>query len=281
MCGRGRVYFVSELDKAVNRGWYAVAVDWLFVAPSPDSSDARPDARGVNTRQQLLRVAERLFADQGIARTSTRQITAEAGVSRDAIHYHFGSKAGLVSAILEARTGGLRADIERIFALNVPDRDVSFRDIANAMVVAANEMAGHETGRFYHPFLIAVMNDPEYQHLTTSKATPQSEAVVDLLTPLTPGLSETERLYRVASALLLVLFGTGDGGVVKWVSAQAETTPGNLAMMLTDVVADVLSGRGSAAGGNPVRRRRRQGAGDNDSIAVGDAVVGASPAAAR
>ncbi|MDT3446674.1 MULTISPECIES: TetR/AcrR family transcriptional regulator [unclassified Pseudofrankia] len=202
----------------------------------------RKDARGIHTRDLLLRTAERLFASQGIARTSTRQITAEAGISRDAIHYHFGSKATLVLAIVDARTEELRAEIERLFAVNVPDRDITIRDIAHAMVVAATEMAEHETGRYYHPFLVALMNDPEFRHLVNSRSSPQSEAVVALLTPLTPGVGEAERVYRVACALVLVLFGTGNGGVAEWVSSQVETTQGHLLIMLTDTVTNVLAG---------------------------------------
>ncbi|WP_241834539.1 TetR/AcrR family transcriptional regulator [Pseudofrankia asymbiotica] len=216
----------------------------------------RKDARGIHTRDLLLRTAERLFAGQGIARTSTRQITAEAGISRDAIHYHFGSKAALVLAIVDARTEELSADIERLFAVNVPDRDVTIRDIAHAMVVAATKMAEHETGRYYHPFLAALMNDPEFRHLVNSRSTPQSEAVVALLTPLTPGLGEAERVYRVACAFVLILSGTGDSGVAEWVSSQVATTPGQLLMMLVDVVTSVLAGGAPAADGPGAPERR-------------------------
>jgi AcrR family transcriptional regulator len=237
-------------------------------------SDARTDVRGSHTRQLLLRTAERLFADAGIARTSTRQITAEAGASRDAIHYHFGSKSALVAAIVDARTEELRADIERRFGERVPKRDVTIRDIAHAMVVAATEMAEHETGRFYHPFLVAVMNDPEYKHLVNSRRTPQSEAVVARLTPLTPDLGEAERVFRVASAMLLILFGTGAGGITRWVSCQVETTPGHLLMMLTDVVTNVLSG-GSAAARGPAGDGRESGSrGEKTAAAAGSVMEG-------
>ncbi|OHV33326.1 MULTISPECIES: TetR/AcrR family transcriptional regulator [Pseudofrankia] len=217
--------------------------------------------RGIHTRQLLLRTAERLFAVQGIARTSTRQITAEAGISRDAIHYHFGSKAALVLAIVDARTEELRVEIERLFTVNVPDRDVTIRDIAHAMVVAATEMAEHETGRYYHPFLAALMNDPEFRHLVNSRSTPQSEAVVALLTPLTPGLGEAERVYRVACAFVLILSGTGNSGVVEWVNSQVATTHGRLLMMLVDVVTSVLAGNVPAADppGAPERQAASHG----------------------
>ena len=55
------------------------------------------------TRERILDVAERLFADSGFASTSLRDITAEAGVNLAAVNYHFGSKEALLGAILERR----------------------------------------------------------------------------------------------------------------------------------------------------------------------------------
>jgi AcrR family transcriptional regulator len=217
-------------------------------------SDGREDPRGKQTRQLLLRAAERLFAGQGIARTSTRQITAAAGVSRDAIHYHFGSKAALVLAIVESRTAELRDDLDEAFARNIPAGEVTIRDIAQGLVGAAAAMASHETGRYCHPFLVALLNDPEFRHLMNSRPTPQSEALVDRLTPLTPGLDEPERIYRVASAMLLVLFGTGNGELIEFVDSQVHTTHHHLLTMLTDVVTNVLSGA-APAGENPTEKR--------------------------
>ena len=55
------------------------------------------------TRERILDVAERLFANTGFASTSLRDITAEAGVNLAAVNYHFGSKEALLVAILERR----------------------------------------------------------------------------------------------------------------------------------------------------------------------------------
>ncbi|WP_116951993.1 TetR/AcrR family transcriptional regulator [Jiangella endophytica] len=59
----------------------------------------RPD-RG-EARAALLTAGLRLFADQGYAATTTRQIAAEAGVSHALLRYHFSSKAGLREAVDE------------------------------------------------------------------------------------------------------------------------------------------------------------------------------------
>jgi hypothetical protein len=97
------------------------------------------------------------------------------------------------------------------------------------------------------------MNDPEFRHLVNTRPTPQSDAIVTRLAPLTPGLSEAERIYRVACGMLLILFGTGNGGLVEWVGNQVETTQSQLLLMLTDAVTSVLSGGAGAERTTPSR----------------------------
>lgn len=48
----------------------------------------------------MLREAARLFAAQGIERTSTREIAAAAATTERTLFKHFGSKSGLVQAVL-------------------------------------------------------------------------------------------------------------------------------------------------------------------------------------
>lgn len=56
----------------------------------------------VDTRFALMRAAEQLFAKQGVDRVSLREIANAAGQRNvSAATYHFGSKRGLIEAILE------------------------------------------------------------------------------------------------------------------------------------------------------------------------------------
>jgi AcrR family transcriptional regulator len=58
-----------------------------------------PDG-GVDTRERLLRVALRLFAEHGIDRISLKMISDEAGNrNKSAVGYHFESKQGLIDAV--------------------------------------------------------------------------------------------------------------------------------------------------------------------------------------
>jgi AcrR family transcriptional regulator len=63
------------------------------------------------TREALLDAAERLFATQGITAVSLRAINTAAGARNvSAAHYHFGSKDGVVAAVVARRMAQLARD---------------------------------------------------------------------------------------------------------------------------------------------------------------------------
>jgi AcrR family transcriptional regulator len=63
------------------------------ISPKPTRSD------GVEARNRLLDAALQLFAEQGFAKTSIREIALAAQANVAAISYYFGDKAGLYRAV--------------------------------------------------------------------------------------------------------------------------------------------------------------------------------------
>jgi AcrR family transcriptional regulator len=64
--------------------------------------------RGLATRDQLVAVATRLFAERGFEGTSIDAVLDEAGVSRGSLYHHFANKEALFDAVfiaVEARIG--------------------------------------------------------------------------------------------------------------------------------------------------------------------------------
>lgn len=57
--------------------------------------------RGDATRTRIQRSALRLFARRGIDAVSLNEIVRAARVNSAAVHYHFGSKQGLLTSLLE------------------------------------------------------------------------------------------------------------------------------------------------------------------------------------
>lgn len=76
-----------------------------------------------DTRDQILDTAERLFAERGIDAVSLRTLTAEAGVNLASVHYHFGSKEALVTAVFDRRVDPLNQ--KRLDMLDAVERKYS------------------------------------------------------------------------------------------------------------------------------------------------------------
>jgi AcrR family transcriptional regulator len=77
-----------------------------FLVPLP----ARGNAIGRATRERLIVLAERVFAERGIEGASLRAIGEAAGQrNKTAVQYHFGDRAALVSAIYAYRSEQLDA----------------------------------------------------------------------------------------------------------------------------------------------------------------------------
>jgi AcrR family transcriptional regulator len=64
------------------------------------SSSKPVSSSSIETREQILIAAERLFAERGFAGTTLRNIVREANVNLAAVHYHFGSKEELFRAVV-------------------------------------------------------------------------------------------------------------------------------------------------------------------------------------
>ena len=100
------------------------------------------------TKERLLREAERLFARRGLYQVTVREIT-EAAEQRNvsALNYHFGSREGLLDAIL-ARHGD-RTDLARGEMLTVVGRDATSRELIAALVVPYAANLSRPDGRDY------------------------------------------------------------------------------------------------------------------------------------
>jgi AcrR family transcriptional regulator len=76
------------------------------------------------TKNKILDAAEKLFVDNGLSATSLRAIIKEADVNTAAVHYHFGSKEGLIEAVFKRRISELNAErLELLDELEEKHRD--------------------------------------------------------------------------------------------------------------------------------------------------------------
>src|SRR5277367_1605744 len=91
-------------------------------------------------RRQLLDTALRLFAAQGVAAVSLREIRLAAKQrNAGALHYHFGSKEGLLRALLERELPPLVARRRVLLAEAVKSADL--HSVAAIFVLPFAELA--------------------------------------------------------------------------------------------------------------------------------------------
>ena len=66
-------------------------------------SSAVRDEQAARTRTRILDAASELFVDRGYGRTTMKDIADRAGVARDTVHAVFGSKAQVLTSLIDAR----------------------------------------------------------------------------------------------------------------------------------------------------------------------------------
>ena len=119
-------------------------------------------ARSVNraddaTRDRLLKVAERLFADRGFRKVTIREVCRAAHANVAAVNYHFGDKLGLYREVLQAAIDVMRAttDAARQAGVGQPAEEQLRRWIAifNQRLLGS----GHDS---VHKLIHHEMHDP-------------------------------------------------------------------------------------------------------------------------
>jgi AcrR family transcriptional regulator len=194
---------------------------------------------GDATRKRILKSAERLFAQRGIDAVSIRDITEVANANSAAIHYHFGSKRGLVEALLATWAGELVERRGRMLDEIEAKPDPSLRDVVRVLVVPMMELGtSGRGGGGYVGFLAAVTNQPEYIPIMNRLYEPDISRTLTLLEQVTPWLSADVRMLRWAIAKDTVnrAVSTATSPIHMWLKVYAPHAGDDLAERLIDFI---------------------------------------------
>jgi AcrR family transcriptional regulator len=157
----------------------------------------------VDTREALLDVAEKLFSEHGIQASSLRMITQQAGANLAAVHYHFGSKEGLVREVFSRRLRPLEE--ERFRLLEAADlaggsEGKGIEQVIHAFVAPVIRRMREPPGE-EHPFaqlMGRVFSEPseEVKSMLVQEFKPTADRFQAALRQLLPHLSEQELMWR-------------------------------------------------------------------------------------
>jgi AcrR family transcriptional regulator len=151
-----------------------------------------------DTKQRILDAAEKLIAEQGYAATSLRQIIGEAGVNLAAVHYHFGSKDELLTAVIQRKVGPVNETrLQRLstYEAEAKGKAVPIRKILDAFLTPMGQAAAT------HPQFVRVMGRVVAEGLLQTvldRNFPQVQArFFGALRRATPQVSEAEFQARI------------------------------------------------------------------------------------
>lgn len=202
----------------------------------------RTNEAGEETRTRLLDAAERLFAERGLDATSVRDITEVAGANTAAVHYHFGSKAELIKAILERRAGVMGRRRAELLDRLEGERHIDLRSVAEAMVLPTAEMAASEPGGQHYVAFLAALGTHADLMAFFIKAYVDTDRYLEVLARVTPHLPPEVRVLRFAVAKDLVnrVLGQPAGQVRQWIESTSPGADEEMAGSLVDIVVGIF-----------------------------------------
>jgi len=160
------------------------------------------------TRERLLRAGERLFAEHGIHQVRLREINALAGQrNSSALHYHFGSREGLVEAILSRHQTAMDEELKP--ALNdlvAQDDAPPIRAVVALWVHALGGQLQQQSGRDFLRILPQVLDlvNPTVRRGGNPTASAQSARTLALLGARLAELPTPVRRERLVAYTLIL-----------------------------------------------------------------------------
>jgi AcrR family transcriptional regulator len=215
----------------------------------------------IATIDELLDVAEKLFAKHGVEQIALTRIVAASGQrNRSALHYHFGSRDGVLAALLGRRIQAVNA-LRNTLLDELPHNNVGLTEAVHAIIAPMCLTTVRETwGDNYISILAQVSFRPnllgervDETHLTSIR---RCRRLVELALPHIPRPLHRRRYRWLFDSVVLE--------IARWSrqTPRAERTERAAAALIdelvafgTAAVAAPLAGNGPNGAGRTPRRR--------------------------
>lgn len=94
--------------------------------------DVTPNRRGVRSRELVLDAAERVMAEHGFEAATVARVVEEAGIPMSSVYHYFGSKEGILLAVMERGADRFFGDLPAFEPIPGPDPERLARLIATS-----------------------------------------------------------------------------------------------------------------------------------------------------
>lgn len=176
------------------------------------------------TREALIAVAERLFAERGVDAVTVRDVVKAAGQrNSSAVQYHFDNKAGLLQAILDPHQA--RLDARRTEMLDELGERPTLDELIEILVLPLASLLDNESGRHYiriRAQLVSAARLPSDSDLmrdvlagagggeTANEPRPGIRRLAQALVDLVDGTQMSDLGHRLELTAVLLLHGLAD-----------------------------------------------------------------------
>lgn len=171
--------------------------------------------RSARTRERFIRAAQKLFAERGVESVSLNEITAAAGQkNRNALQYHFGSRAGLVQSILDFHGEEVARLREEYIERHDLDAWTAAEAAARILVMPLGEYLNRNPEGIYYVRILsqlAALNSPQTNPGASSEISFRQVPMLEtLLGEALAHLGDTETRRRLFLVITINFHGIAD-----------------------------------------------------------------------
>ncbi len=210
------------------------------------------------TRDRIVDVAERLFAEKGYNGVSLRTITATAGANMAAVHYYFRTKEGLLRVIFEGRVGRMNQERrERLLACLPADPGArpQVRAVLEAFLGPGLRMGQTEEGARFNRLsaICSVDPDPAVKNIVFGVHDEVAQLFIDTLARACPHLSVDELYLRLQCVFGSMMYVRADNGRVARLLPGVKpvaASPAGVGLTLTRMLDFLVAGLETTGSGD-------------------------------
>jgi AcrR family transcriptional regulator len=191
------------------------------------------------TRERLLQEARRLFATRGVFQTTSREIVEAAGQRNvSALTYHFGSREGVLRAILIRFDEVLDAERSELLARIGPDAPT--RDLVAALLIPYARPLATAEGRDYLR-IVAQLGEgfPQWRD-DTALTGPYLRRILGMLERRPAQLRPAVRRERVVAAITLMTAAMAERARLASARRRGRLGDADFLANLADMIVGVL-----------------------------------------
>ena len=203
----------------------------------------RESAPGALTRDRILDAAGQMFAERGVEAVSLRELTIKAGVNLAAVHYHFGSKEGVLAEVFARSSKPIvkwRLDLlEKV--RRHPDGRPVLEDVLEAFLRPSLQSGRRQDASFVQlRARLALERNDQAKQILSSAFDVSSRKFLDALAHALPDLPRDDLYWRFHFLIGSMFYTMADSGRIQALSG-GECDPSDTEEALKRLIA-VFSG---------------------------------------